>query len=464
MNVPRVMVAGTHSGVGKTTVSIGIMSALKELGFKIQPFKVGPDYIDPSYHNTVTGRFSENLDSWMIPHDQIIELFKRATLDADLAVIEGVMGLYDGVSGLDETGSSAETAKILKCPVILVIDAHDMARTSAALVLGFKKFDENVNLAGVIVNRVGSQTHALWCKEAIESAVKIPVIGSLPAIKEIELPERHLGLIPTAETKTFNPLFPRIGNFVRDNINLNMVVQIAKSAGEASDVQQPVYPASNQAKRVIIGVAFDEAFNFYYPSNLSILTAYGAEIKRFSLIHDKQLPTDIHGLYIGGGFPEMLPKELAANENMLKTIKKAAENGMPIYAECGGLMYLTDSIEDFDGDSFKMVGLLNGKTVMTKKTLINYTLAEVTSENSFVAKGSQLKGHEFHCSQIVDIPADAKFAYIMKKGEGTQKKQDGWIRYNVLASYMHVPFVQDKKIVPHFISNCEKYKRQISLV
>jgi cobyrinic acid a,c-diamide synthase len=459
MNVPRIVIAGAQSGVGKTTISIGLMSALRDAGYRVQGFKVGPDYIDPSYHNVVTGRLSENLDVWMVPPDQIVEVFLHATKDADIAVIEGVMGLYDGVSGLDETGSTAQIAKILKCPVILVLEVHNMARTAAAVALGYKNFDKGVNIAGIILNNVAGKTHADWCQEAIETVTGIPVIGSLPVNKEIELPERHLGLIPTAEKETFNSFFPKIKDFIRININFDAIIKMAKSAGEMPRVRSPVYPARNHKRNVVIGVSFDEAFNFYYPSNLSLFEAYGAEIVRFSPIHDRTLPVDVDGLYIGGGFPEMLPKELEANQSMRDALKKAAEDGLPIYAECAGLMYLTESITNFDGNSHKMVGLLKGKTVMTRKTLVTYSLAEVTRDNFLCKKGSQLKGHEFHNSKIIDIPADAQFAYAMKMGEGIIDKKDAWLQYNVLASYMHIHFAQNPQIVRNFLKNCKKHPR-----
>jgi cobyrinic acid a,c-diamide synthase len=459
LNVARVVVAGVHSGVGKTTISTGLIGALNQAGFKVQAFKVGPDYIDPSYHTQAAGRKSENLDSWMIPRDQVIELFTRATGDVDVAVVEGVMGLYDSASGTQETGSTAEVAKILKAPVILVIDAHSMARSSAAMVLGYKTFDPNLNLAGVIVNRVGSQKHALWCKQAIESVTGVPVVGCLPSNAELKLKERHLGLVPTAESKTSNGLVDKITQAIQENLDLTKIVAIAKSAPELPKVANPVYPTVNLPKRVTIGVAFDEAFNFYYPSNLSLLEAYGAEILHFSPIHDKTLPK-VDGLYFGGGFPEMMPEKLQANKNMRLTIRKASESGMPIYAECGGLMYLTDSITDFEDKTFNMVGLLHGKTVMTKKTLLNYTQIEIVHNNILAPNGSNLKGHEFHSSKVTEVPDSANFAYKMNVGEGIKNHMDGWIVNNTLAAYTHIPFVQNKALALNFIANCETFKKQ----
>ncbi len=460
MNVPRIVVAGACSGVGKTTISTGLMGALRDAGFTVQAFKVGPDYIDPSYHRAITGRPAGNLDAWMVPQDQIVELFRREAVSADIAVVEGVMGLYDGLSGVDETGSTAQIAKLLRCPVLLVIDAYSMARTVAAVALGYKKFDENVNISGIILNRVGSATHAAWCKQAIEEATTIPVVGSLPCNAEIELAERHLGLIPTPEKEPMDKFFSKTTSFVHNNVDLDAIIKIAKSVPEVPEVRHPIYPARKHPKNVTVGVAFDEAFNFYYSGNLDLLEAYGAEINCFSPIHDKALPADVDGLYIGGGFPEMLAGELEANGAMRRAIKKAADRGMPIYGECGGLMYLTDAIVDFEGKPYRMTDVLHAKTLMTKKVLLNYALADVTCDTPLSTVGSCLKGHEFHSSKIVDVPADAEFAYTLRKGEGIVEKRDAWLQQNVLASYTHLHFAQDAQIAQTFIATCRQYKHK----
>jgi cobyrinic acid a,c-diamide synthase len=460
MNIPRVVIAGACSGVGKTTISTGLMGALRDAGFTVQAFKVGPDYIDPSYHKTVTGRPSGNLDAWMVPQDQLVELFTREAADADIAVVEGVMGLYDGLSGMDEAGSTAQIAKILRCPVLLVIDTYSMARTVAAVALGYKKFDENVNISGIILNRVGSAKHAAWCKQAIEGTTGIAVVGSLPVNAEIELAERHLGLIPTPEKEPVDKFFSKTTSFVRSNVDLDAVIKIARAVPEVPEVKHPIYPARKHNKTVTVGVAFDEAFNFYYSANLDLLEAYGAEVKRFSPIHDKAPPADVDGLYIGGGFPEMLAAELEANAAMRSAIKKAADSGMPIYGECGGLMYLTGSIADFGGKPFRMAGVLPAETVMVKKVLLNYALADVTHDNPLSKAGACLRGHEFHSSKLVDVPADAEFAYALRRGEGIVGNRDGWLQQNVLAAYLHVHFAQDAQIAQTFIANCRQHRRK----
>jgi cobyrinic acid a,c-diamide synthase len=459
MNIPRVIIAGTQSGVGKTTLTIGLMGALKKTGYRVQGFKVGPDYIDPSYQNVVTGRLSENLDLWLAPKDQIVESFRRAIKGADIAVIEGVMGLFDGATGLDETGSTSQIAKILNCPVLLVIDAHNMVRSSAAIALGFKTFDRKVKIKGIILNNVAGITHANWCRDAIEVTTGLPVVGWLPVNCNVRLPERHLGLIPTPEKQNQN-VFEEITQFIQANVNIGKVVTIAKSVKHLPRPKTSIYPKRRLKKDVKIGVAFDESFNFYYPSNLSILESYGGEIIRFSPMHDKKLPEDIDGLYIGGGFPEMFLEELEDNQSMRTAISVAVEKGMPVYAECAGLMYLTKAITDFGGRKYDMVDALEGKTIMTNKTLVTYSLASVQKPNILCSVGLKIRGHEFHNSVIADIPNEAKFAYKMIEGEGIKDKQDGWIKNKVLASYMHISFAQDQTIAKTFLNEARVFAKE----
>lgn len=458
MGIPRIVIAGTQSGVGKTTVATGLMAALRSAGYTVQGFKVGPDYIDPSYHSMVTGRSSENLDSWMVPSDQILEIFSQASKNADVAVIEGVMGFYDGMNGKDDSGSSSQIAKLLNCPVLLVIDCHQMARSAGAVALGFRDFDPKVKVKGVILNNIAGEMHAQWCREAVES-IGLPVVGWLPINKKVSLPERHLGLIPTPE-KQNSPVLKEITGFIKEHISIDQVYGIAKSAGPLPAAKKKIFPSKKQKADVKIGVAFDEAFNFYYPTNLNLLEQYGAEIVRFSPIKDKELPKGVSGLYIGGGFPEMFLKELESNQSMRKSILQASEKGMPIYAECAGLMYMTKSIADFDGKSYSMVGALEGKTKMTSCTLIAYVTAEVVNRNILSNKDSSIKGHEFHNSVITDIPQSTKFAYNMLMGQGIKDKKDGWVKNNILASYMHIHFAQNNEIAKSFIEKNRIFQKR----
>jgi cobyrinic acid a,c-diamide synthase len=457
MGIPRIIIAGTQSGVGKTTIATGIMGALKNAGYTVQGFKVGPDYIDPSYHTAVTGRLTENLDTWLVPQSQIREVFSQTTQDADIAVIEGVMGLFDGLSGVDETGSTGQIAKLLNCPVLLVIDVHNTVRSAAAVASGFKNFDPEVKVAGVILNNVAGEVHANWCKDAIQK-IGLPVVGWLPVNNKITMPERHLGLIPTPE-KNEASVYQEIIKFIQEKLNINQIYELAKSAGPLPQIEEKKEKqAPKQKTKVKIGVAFDEAFNFYYPSNLNLLSQLGAEIIRFSPVHDKTIPQDVGGLYIGGGFPEMFLQQLEANQTMRKSILQAINSDMPVYAECAGLMYLTKTVSDFDGKTFQMVGALDGNTKMTQKTLVTYSDTKVIAPNILSQTGATVRGHEFHNSVITEIPADAEFAYQMLMGEGIRDKKDGWIKNNALASYMHIQFAQNDMIAERFVDKCRNWK------
>jgi cobyrinic acid a,c-diamide synthase len=457
MNLPRITIAGPYSGAGKTSVSVGLMGALKRRGLKVQAFKIGPDYIDPSHHSIMLNRPSRNLDAWMVHPNGILEIFQRATQDVDIAVIEGVMGLFDGFDESNENGSTAHIAKLLKSPVILVINVHGMAKSVAPIALGYEKYDRNVRLSGFILNEVGSKKHIDWCKKAINSVTKLPVIGALPRNKDIEMQERHLGLIPQRERAHPKPFLNLLTNFIEENVDVDRIIDIARSAEDLPKSSNKVYPKHPYKKNLAVGVALDESFNFYYQDNLDILRAYGADIRFFDTIKDKEVPSDVSGLYIGGGFPEMLPERLGANTSMLKSIKKVAEDEMPIYAECGGLMYLTDSITDFENRSYKMVGLLNSRTVMTRGLTLNYTLADVIVDNPLSKVNDLLKGHEFHYSKILEIPKDARFAYRMRIGMGIDGKHDAWLEHKALASYMHMHFAYQPKLVKNFLSACKDY-------
>jgi cobyrinic acid a,c-diamide synthase len=457
MGIPRVIIAGTHSGAGKTTIATGLMGALKNAGYTVQGFKVGPDYIDPSIHTAVTGRLSESLDTWLVPQNQILEVFNQNTKDADVAVIEGVMGLFDGLSGVDETGSTSQIAKLLNCPVILVIDVKCMVRSAAAIAAGFKNFDKKVKVAGIILNNVAGEVHANWCIDAIEK-VGLPVVGWLPVNKKVTMPERHLGLIPTPEKNEVS-VYQEIVSFIQQRLNIDQIMELAKSAGPLPRIKAKTEKKKlKQNIKVKIGVAFDEAFNFYYPSNLNLLSNLGAEIIRFSPIHNKTIPEGVSGLYIGGGFPEMFLQQLEANQTMRHSILQAIDSSMPVYAECAGLMYLTKTVADFDGKSYHMVGALDGNTHMTNSTLVTYSQAQVTTPNILSGIDAVIRGHEFHNSVITDIPPDAEFAYQMLMGEGIKDKKDGWTRKNTLASYMHIQFAQDPAIAQTFMDKCRNWK------
>ena len=334
----RVVIAGTGSGVGKTTLTLGLMAALRKQGYAVQGFKCGPDYIDPSYHTAVTGRVSRNLDSWMLNHDTVKEIFDRGSKEADISVIEGVMGLYDGKNPRTNEGSTAEISMILDAPIVLVVNCQSMARSAAAIVKGFQCFSPGIRIVGVIANKVGSDGHYKLVKEAIEQECHVPVLGFLKRDDLIEIPERHLGLIPSIERGELKPLFDSLADLVTANIDLAKLIELSTS--EPVTFKENVFPSIQKPTQVKIAIAKDAAFNFYYPENLELLEAYGAEIEYFSPLAGDTLPLDADGLYIGGGFPEEFSEQLTCNEEVKASIIKSITAGIPTLAECGGFIVL----------------------------------------------------------------------------------------------------------------------------
>ena len=469
---PRIIIAGTHSGVGKTTIAIGIMSALVQRGYKVQPFKVGPDYIDPTYHTYVTGRASRNLDTWMMGKAGVEKSFLNSASSADISIIEGVMGLYDGFSGSDERGSTAHLAKLLNAPVLLVIDGHSMARSAGALVLGYKNFDPGVNIIGVIVNNIASPRHLKYVKESIERYARVKVIGHLFRNENMRIKERHLGLIPEQELRGEENRYKFIRKVIEENVDIDGIVRIAtknktpnllymnfRSVG--ATFMTPVVAGRmnpTPTPRITIGVARDKAFSFYYQDNLDLLEDHGARLVYFSPMSDISLPEGLDLLYIGGGFPEVFAKELSMNKRMLKDIKRFGENGGHIYAECGGLMYLCEGIKTFDGKTHKMVGLVPRTAVMNNKRMaLGYVKIKALKDNLLIPKGSSIKAHEFHWSSL-DGNNKIDYAYTISKGDGIEEKKDGIMIYNVLASYSHVHFGQDNRLVEHLINSAKGIK------
>jgi cobyrinic acid a,c-diamide synthase len=459
LKIPRIVIGGTHSGVGKTSVAIGIMGALARKGRRVQGFKIGPDFLDTSFHTAVTGRPSRNLDSWMIPKKTIPSVFASGCRGADIAVIEGVMGVFDGLDGKSELASTSEVARLLKAPVLLVIDAYGLAGSAAAVVLGYKSLDPRLQLGGVILNRVAGDAHAEMCREAITRHSRVPVLGAVPVSQDIKLPERHLGLVHAAEMDNKRVLNAIIDT-VESHIDLDRVEALAESAQPIPIHQEKHHRQENESEKNVIAIARDRAFNFYYQENIDRLSEAGAQLKFFSPLTDDGIPENATGLYIGGGYPEVFASDLSSNHAMIGSISKSAEDGMPLYAECGGLMYLTKSIQDLDGTEHKTVGLLDAKTCMVKRLTLSYTLAKSTRSNILTRRGSIVKGHEFHFSTIKEIPEDAEFAYKMKRGTGVRDGQDGWTCYNTLASYMHMNFASDAHMAERFVESCINYSRR----
>jgi cobyrinic acid a,c-diamide synthase len=457
MKIPRVVIAAPHSGAGKTTVAVGLMNAFTGKGLRVQPFKVGPDFIDPTYHTRATGIHSRNLDTWLTSPEAVRNIFLTSTRNCDLAITEGVMGLFDGASGSGDAASTAEISRILDAPIILVVDVSRTAGSSAALVHGFKTFDQTLKIKGVILNHVKSQKHLDMTKQAIENGAGVPVVGALPDSPKIVMPSRHLGLIPTPERDGLEDFLAELRAFISQHVNLDQFLEIARAADE---LEPEVMEASKPVNvRTRIGVAYDEAFNFYYYDNIERLRTSGAEVVLFSPIHDATLPSNIGGIFFGGGFPEAYSEKLETNQRMRESVNKAVEDEMPVYAECGGLMYLVQSTEDLEKRPHRMVGVLGGKAVMTGKLeSLNYSVANVVRKNLLTDVGLILRGHEFHYSRIEDVPADTEFAYEVKLGKGISEKCDGWLQHNTLASYLHIHFAYDPRITENFVGACERYE------
>lgn len=450
MRMPRIIIAGATSGVGKTSITCSIIYGIKRKGYSVQPFKVGPDYIDPTYLSAISGNAARNLDSWIMGENAALESFVKNS-QSDVSVIEGVMGYYDGFSGATNQSSTHHIATILESPVILVLDASRTARSIAATALGFTKFHKNSRIAGLILNKLGSKKHEDMCRVAL-APLKIPILGCIPKNPKLMLESRHLGLIPAVEQTHLKQKITQIAKTICVYLDIEKIISIANRACPISyKARRPL-----QKPKATIAVALDKSFNFYYYDNFDSLRRNGAKIEFFSPISDAS-PPECSGIYIGGGFPEVLGQPLAKNQSMKKSIKKLAEQNMPIYGECGGLMYLTKSIE-YDSKKYSMVGLFDATTSMEKKMTLNYTRANVISDCLVAKSKTKLFGHEFHYSELDSVPKDAKFAYDLSIGVGIKNKKDGLIQYSTLASYMHLYF--DRSLhAQNFVNNCAKFYR-----
>ena len=455
--LPRIMIAGTNSGVGKTTVTLGIMSALVQKGINVQGFKAGPDYIDPSHHTFVTGNASRNLDTWVMGNNACRELFQRSAANADISVIEGVMGLYDGSIDSTEHGSSAHLAKILSTPVILVVNARGVAQSAGAIVMGFKEFDKDIQLSGVIVNNVASNSHYECIKKSIEDSCSVTVLGYLKKDKDIIIPERHLGLVPSDENRINSALYDKLGQMVLETIDTERLLKAAGSAGIFPDYNKSIFVNKNDSLNVKLAIARDNAFCFYYQDDIDLFEALGAKIKYFSPLNDRYLPDDVDGIFLGGGFPELYATKLMENESMRISILEAHKQGTVIYGECGGMMYLLEKLIDCDGRSFKMSGILRGTSKMeNKRQGLGYIIADVASDNIICKRGDSFRAHEFHWSKLQNVPDDNIFAYNTRKSNGSKSGVDGLLNKNVLASYSHVHFSSNPELARNFLSAMAK--------
>lgn len=456
--IPRIVIAATQSGSGKTTIVTGLLAALKEKGSKVQSYKVGPDYIDPGYHEIASGRPGHNLDTWLVTEEKLAEIFARTADDADIAIIEGVMGLYDG--GKNGISSTASVAKLLDAPVLLVINAKSMGESAAALALGFKQYDPTVNIAGVILNRLGSPTHRQMIEEALER-LDIPVFGAVGRNDKMNMPERHLGLLPVQENNSEAEVVAEIGRTVGASVDIEKIIGLAESAPE---IELPARNTLPEKRRARIAVARDDAFTFYYPESIYQLEISGAEIIPFSPLHDREIP-EADGLILGGGFPEMFASELYGNESMRASIGEAAKSGMPIYAECGGFMYLMKEMVDFDGNHFPMTGIIPGSVTMNKKLqTVGYVAATMEKDTVLGRKGTVLHGHEFHfsseCAPENINPEEYPRAFTFQRMRKIPPYLAGYAKDNILGSYLHLHFAGSPEAARSFVDKCAEYRQQ----
>lgn len=450
MRVPRIIVvAGVSSGVGKTTVTLGLLEALRRRGLVVQAFKVGPDFIDPGFHALVTARPSYNLDGWMCGRDHVLDTVVRQTSNADVALVEGVMGCFDGIDGTSEDGSTAQVAKWLGAPVVLVIDARSQSRSAAAVVLGFERFDPDLRIAAVIANRVGGDVHARWVHDAIASKCHATPVGAIKRDEALTLPERHLGLVTAAEGRLTPELRQRLAETIERSVDVDQLLALAGPLHNAAAFSAPRLAPPE----VRIGVAHDTAFQFYYAENLDLLRAAGAELVFWSPLADRELP-DVDGLYLGGGYPELHAARLAANITLLKAIRGFAEAGGPIYAECGGLMYLAEAIEDFEGATHAMVGVLPTTVRMRPRRLtLGYTTVELTADTPIGSAGTTVRGHEFHYSSPDPVPDSVPRAYRVGRRRG-EERAEGYLIERTLMSYVHLHFGSNPDVARWFVRAC----------
>ncbi|MGB9887599.1 MAG: cobyrinate a,c-diamide synthase [Moorellales bacterium] len=454
--LPRVAIAGVKSGVGKTTIATGIMAALARRGLTVQGFKVGPDYIDPTYHTAATGRVSRNLDTFLLGPEAVRESFFRACRGADLAIVEGVMGLFDGREGSGE-GSTAEICRLLGLPVVLVVDASSLGQSAAALVWGYSRFDPGLEVVGVILNRVAGPRHAALLKEAVEGATGIPVVGSLGREESLTLPSRHLGLVPAVEEEELARASRRLGEVVSDQVDLDRLVRLAQDARPLNSPASFVFPPEPGGPKVVIALARDRAFHFYYQDTLELLEALGAELVPFSPLETPKLPPGAAGVYIGGGFPEVFLEALAANRTLKADLRRAVAMGMPVYAECGGLMYLCREVRGPEGDSWPMAGVIPAVCRMEGRLVgLGYREAEALRSNLLFAAGSLVRGHEFHYSRLEPEGPNFCWAYRLRDGSG-RLRLDGYARGSLLASYLHLNLLGYPEAAASFLKAARAY-------
>jgi cobyrinic acid a,c-diamide synthase len=442
-DVPRLVIGAPSGRSGKTTFTLGLLRAFARQGITVQPFKKGPDYIDASWHTASAGCTCRNLDSFFMRKQEICSSVANQSLGKNITIIEGAMGLYDGLD-MQGSSSTAEIAKVTRSPVLLVVDMTRITRSIAAIVMGYQHFDPDVQIVGVVLNKVARARHEKMAREAIEEFCKIPVVGAIPKDSNLCIPDRHLGLVTNCEMAETDKLLDYLADVICEHVDLAKVLTLAQSAPELQLFAESLVPnlakyaQKNKSFTPKIGIIQDAAFSFYYPENLEALKGMGADVAPINALLDNQLPEDLDGLYIGGGFPEVFAAKLEENKVLRREIKLAGENGLPIYAECGGLMYLGRSIRT-PSQSFEMVGLLPFDTQMESKPQGHgYTIMEAIPDQPWFDEEAEIKGHEFHNSRVINLDPNVKFGLTVKRGYGIDGRYDGICYKNVFATYNHI--------------------------
>ncbi len=462
------IIAGDRSGTGKTTITLALLAFLKQKSAKVQAFKVGPDYIDPMFHSYITGRPCRNLDPILTSVNYVKSCFAQHCQGVDYALVEGVMGLFDGVPlGKAEStiegfcqdyGSTAHIARILKLPVVLVIDCSRLSGSVAAIAHGYGSIDPHIHLVGVILNRVGSDRHLTLLKSALKP-LNIPIFGVIHRQEALTIPDRHLGLVPTDELSELNQFIDRLAHLAQTCFDWKQLTPYLTPSPRPPVPLSPRPPITPSPK---IAIAKDKAFNFYYPDNLDILEQLGANLCYWSPLRDESLPKGTAGLYFGGGFPEMFAEGLSSNKKALNAVRQAIIKGMPTYAECGGLMYLCEQIIDFDGNDWPMVGILPTTARMGQKLTLGYRQAIASNDSLLLKQGETIWGHEFHRSELTVTPAQPVFK-LSSWYENSPSNGEGWHDCNLHASYLHLHFGGCPQIAEKFLLHTLDFSKDLAL-
>jgi cobyrinic acid a,c-diamide synthase len=453
------VIAGTASGSGKTTLTLALLAALAARGYRLAPFKVGPDFIDPGHHARLAGTASRSLDGWMLTKAYNQSLFERCRREAAVAVVEGVMGLFDGYDGRSEAGSTAQMAKWLGLPVLLVVDARSMARSAAALLQGFERFDPDLRFVGVIFNRVGSPRHLTYLRDAMRGHVAMPCLGGVPRDPGVAIPERHLGLHTAEDHPLDQDTVARLAHLAEAHIDVNALTALPDIAPMPFTAEEPA--PRHSAARVRIGVARDTAFCFYYPDNLELLEQAGAEIVFFSPLADRGLPEAIDGLYFGGGYPELHASVLSENRPMREAVRGCCREGMPIYGECGGFMYLCDGLTDMEGRAFAMTGCFPFRTrMLSRRRALGYREIRLRRLSLLGPAGLTARGHEFHYSELGDSDGTVATVYEAAPRTGDAPTDEGFQVYATVGSYIHLHFGSNPAMACHFADHCRAFQNE----